>query len=93
MASFDTGIFEYIHARAIVEVNFPVNKNGTAEVNCNQCSFYRDGSHRCSLTGKVSAYPGKYVGDACPLMTDTEFLETVKILLNSEKETENDSEV
>lgn len=93
MATFESGVTSYQRGRAVVEVYFPVDKNGNAFANCSQCFFYRDGSHRCSLNGEICAFPNKYVGDACPLMTDTEFLNWIKTIYDVEKETNNDSEV
>lgn len=94
MANFESGVASYQRGRAVVEVWFPVDKNGRADVSCSQCFFYRDGSHRCSLNGEVSAYPTKYVGDACPLMADTEFIDWLETIIEVEKENKkNDSEV
>lgn len=94
MANFESGVTSYIRGRAVVEVFFPVDKNNKSDISCNQCFFYRDGSHRCSLTGEVSAYPTKYVGDTCPLLTDTEFLCEIESIVKNEKEIlENDQEV
>lgn len=67
MANFDSGVASYIHAQAVVDVYFPVDSKGSAAINCRQCLFYRDSSHRCGLNYEVSAYPEKYVGDKCPL--------------------------
>lgn len=67
MSSFDSGVKSYVHGRATVDVFFPVDFKGNADINCNQCFLYREASRRCGLTGRISQYPAKYVGDSCPL--------------------------
>ena len=64
---FDSGVKSYIIGRATVEVSFPVDFRGNADVSCNQCFFFREASKRCALTGQISEYPAKYVGSHCPL--------------------------
>ena len=65
--SFESGVASYVHGQAKVDVYFPVDSRGNADVSCQQCYFYRDSSRRCGLTGQVSQYPTKYVGASCPL--------------------------
>lgn len=72
MSRFDSGVKSYIHGRATVDVYFPVDSKGNADINCTQCFFYREASRRCGLTGQISAYPTKYVGDSCPLEMEEE---------------------
>lgn len=72
MSRFDSGIVSYVHGRATVDVYFPVDSKGNADINCTQCFFYREASRRCGLTGQISAYPTKYVGDSCPLEMEEE---------------------
>lgn len=67
MSYFDSGVSSYIRAKATVTVNFPVDLRGNADINCTQCFFFREASRRCGLTGQISQYPAKYVGDSCPL--------------------------
>ena len=67
MASFESGVSGYVAAKATVTVTFPIDFRGNASVCCAQCFFFRDASSRCSLTGKISEYPNKYVGSYCPL--------------------------
>lgn len=64
---FDSGISRYIKAQTTVTVYFPVDSKGVAYINCSQCEYYRMNAHRCGLTGKVSAFPEKFVGGGCPL--------------------------
>lgn len=67
MACFETGVVSYIHAQAVVDVFFPVDHKGNADICCAQCYFFRESSKRCGLNWEVCAYPNKYVGDGCPL--------------------------
>ena len=73
MANFDTGVAGYIKTRAVVEVGFPVDKRGSADISCKMCPFYIVSTHRCGLTHQIVNYPDKYVGDCCPLeLTESE---------------------
>ena len=65
--AFESGVSSYIHAQATVNVYFPVDNKGNADINCTQCFFFREASRRCGLTGEISQYPTKYVGSSCPL--------------------------
>ena len=67
MAFFDDGVADYIHAQATVDVFFPVDRKGVADVSCNQCYFFRKNYSTCGLNGEVCQYPNKYVGGSCPL--------------------------
>ena len=67
MANFDSGVSSYIKAIATVEVGFPVDRKGVADVSCSQCDYFRRQSQSCALNGKICAYPTKYVGAWCPL--------------------------
>lgn len=67
MANFDNGIATYIHAQATVDVWFPVDRKGNADISCSQCYYYRRSYQTCGLNGEVCAYPDKYVGGCCPL--------------------------
>jgi hypothetical protein len=67
MGNFDSGVSSYIKAQATVEVYFPVDKKGTADISCSQCDYFRRQSQSCALNGKICAYPTKYVGAWCPL--------------------------
>lgn len=68
MANFDSGVARYIIGRYTVEVGFPVDFNGRADISCNQCQFFRRSYRTCGLNGTVCAYPDKFVGDQCPLI-------------------------
>lgn len=73
MANFESGVASYIHAHAVVEVFFPVDNKGNADICCAQCFYYREASKRCGLNFEVCEYPNKYVGSSCPLVrTDEE---------------------
>ena len=65
--SFESGVSSYVIGTAVVEVSFPVDRKGNADVSYSQCFFYREASRRCGLTGQISEYPNKYVGSHCPL--------------------------
>lgn len=65
--AFESGVSAYVHAQATVDVYFPVDNRGNADINCTQCFFFREASRRCGLTGEISQYPNKYVGSNCPL--------------------------
>ena len=67
MANFETGISSYVHAQAIVDIYFPVDHKGNADISCSQCDMYRESARRCGITHTVCAYPTKYVGTDCPL--------------------------
>lgn len=67
MANFDSGVASYIHAQAKVDVFFPVDARGNADISCNQCYYFRRSYKTCGLNGEVCQYPEKYVGASCPL--------------------------
>lgn len=67
MANFDTGVKEYIKAYAVVEVSFPVDWKGNAEIACKHCNFFVRATQRCGLTQQVVNFPDRYVGESCPL--------------------------
>lgn len=72
MANFDSGVARYIKARAVVEVNFPVDWKGNADIACKHCPFYVRATQRCGLNQSIVNYPEKYVGEDCPLQEVTE---------------------
>lgn len=67
MANFDSGVARYIKARAVVEVGFPVDWKGSADISCKQCPYYVRATQRCALNQVVVNYPERYVGSECPL--------------------------
>lgn len=67
MANFDSGVASYVHGQAVVDVYFPVDYRGNADISCEQCFFFRRSYRTCGLNGEVCAYPAKYVGPSCPL--------------------------
>ena len=67
MPDFESGVVSYIHATATVDVYFPVDAKGNADVSCYQCNYFRRQSSTCGLNDKPCAYPSKYVGEWCPL--------------------------
>lgn len=67
LSRFDSGVYGYIHGRAVIDVYFPVDKHGVADISCRQCPYRNVSSNRCALNGAVLANPEKFVGDDCPL--------------------------
>lgn len=65
--NFENGISAYIHAQAVVDVYFPVDLKGNADISCRQCKFFRWSSHSCALNNEVTQYPERYIGGSCPL--------------------------
>lgn len=72
MACFDSGVKRYIKARAVVEVNFPVDWKDNAEIACKHCQFYIRSTQRCALNQEIVNYPERFVGEFCPLEKVTE---------------------
>lgn len=67
MARFDSGVSSYVKAYAVVQVNFPVDNKGFADICCKRCPFLSSNERMCQLNKEPVAYPNKYVGDRCPL--------------------------
>ena len=67
MANFESGIAGYVKAYAVVNVNFPVDDKGRAEIACKHCPFLSSNERMCQLNKQPVAYPSKFVGDFCPL--------------------------
>ena len=67
MANFESGVASYIKGQATVEVFFPVDQKGNAEICCRHCKFLSSNDRMCQLNKEPVAYPHKYVGDHCPL--------------------------
>ena len=67
MANFDNGVARYVMARAVVEVGFPVDFKGNAEIACKHCPFFVRSTQRCGLNQEIVNFPDRYVGVNCPL--------------------------
>lgn len=67
MANFDSGVARYIIGRCTIEVGFPVDYNGRADISCKQCPYFRKTYSVCGLNGAVVAFGQSFVGDSCPL--------------------------
>lgn len=67
MANFESGVASYIKGQATVEVFFPVDQKGNAEICCRHCPYLSSNDRMCQLNKMPVAYPHKYVGDNCPL--------------------------
>lgn len=63
----DHGVIEYIRGTATVETWFPIDRNGSVDLNCEKCNFYSNRDLRCWLTQERPPYPNRYRGRECPL--------------------------
>ena len=72
MVGFESGVASYVKAYAIVEVNFPVNDKGFADISCMRCPYLSSNERMCQLNKEPVAYPYKFVGDKCPLIQKEE---------------------
>ena len=68
MPNFESGVSKYIYARATVEVTFPVDDKGRADIKCFQCKYFSRQNGICQLTKQISEFPQQYVGSHCPLI-------------------------
>ena len=55
MHDFESGVASYIHGQATVDVFFPVDKRGDADVCCYQCYYFRRNYQTCGLNGEIVA--------------------------------------
>lgn len=69
MAKFESGISSYVKSYAVVEVYFPVDDKGRADISCKRCPFLTTTNiqAKCQLNKRVVEYPDKFVGSNCPL--------------------------
>lgn len=67
MASFDSGVQDYIVAEATIRTAFPIDKKGQPHIACKYCDAYNTVTKRCILTQEVVPFPDNYVGHQCPL--------------------------
>lgn len=65
---FDSGVDSYIIGRCVVEVAFPVDRRGRAEIACKHCNFFVRATQRCGLNQQIVNYPDSFVGTQCPLI-------------------------
>ena len=80
MANFESGVASYINGYAVVEVNFPVDLKGNAEICCRHCQFLSANEKTCQLNKAPVAFPNRFVGDFCPLALVEDYnCETCKI--------------
>ena len=80
MPDFESGVASYVHGQATVDVFFPVDHRGNADICCYQCWYFRRNNQTCGLNGEMCQYPSKYVGSNCPLK-----------LIEKQEETNNES--
>lgn len=67
MARFESGVFGYVKAYAVVQVNFPIDSKGNSDISCARCPYLSSNERMCQLNKEPVAHPNKYVGDRCPL--------------------------
>ena len=67
MAEFSRGVKEYIRARAMVEVTFPVDFKGNVDISCYQCKYYRRNYRSCGLNGEFASTQTNTSGADAPL--------------------------
>ena len=67
MANFESGVKGFVKAYAVVQIGFPIDWHGKAEIACKHCNFFIRATQRCALNQEVVNFPEKYVGANCPL--------------------------
>lgn len=67
MPNFESGVPHLYHTQATVDVFFPMDAKGNADVRCCYCKFFRTASSSCALNNEMCFEPRKYVGEWCPL--------------------------
>ena len=67
MADFSSGVKSYIKGRCTIEVGFPVDWKGKADVCCGQCPYFTRAYKTCQLNKQLVHYPESHIGGACPL--------------------------
>ena len=67
MANFESGVKGFVKAYAVVQVGFPIDWRGNAEIACKHCNFFIRATQRCALNQEVVNFPERYVGSQCPL--------------------------
>ncbi len=66
-ARFESGVYGYVRTYAVINVNFPIDKKGEADISCRQCPYYRTQSRTCGLTESLVPWGEKFVAPDCPL--------------------------
>lgn len=67
LSGLKSGVSRFIKAVAVVEIGFPVDLKGRADIACKHCNFFVRATQRCGLTQQVVNFPDKYIGECCPL--------------------------
>ena len=67
---FESGVYGYVQGNAEVNVYFPIDTHGNADICCRQCPYLSANERSCQLNKEPVAYPSRYVGDKCPLRGD-----------------------
>jgi hypothetical protein len=67
MADFSSGVKGYIKGHCTIEVGFPVDWKGKADVSCNQCPYFTRAYKTCQLNKQLVNFPDTHIGAHCPL--------------------------
>lgn len=79
MPNFESGCSGFVKAYAVIQVSFPIDWRGKAEIACKHCNYFIRATQRCALNQEVVNFPEHFVGNCCPL----------KIIEENEGEKEN----
>ncbi len=72
MPNFESGVKGYTLGVALVETHFPIDYKDMQHECCEECFYYREASKTCGLNHRPVLFPGKYVGEECPMHKITE---------------------
>lgn len=86
MANFESGVAAYVHAQAVIDVFFPIDAKGNADISCRQCYYFQESANRCRLNWEVCAYPNRFVGASCPLYQ----VDENGVIIENKKENDHD---
>lgn len=75
MADLSSGVKAYLIGGCNVQVHFPIDWKGNADVSCYQCPLFSRNNGICQITKEISEYPTKHRGSKCPLTFDGEIKE------------------
>ena len=51
MANFESGVKGFVKAYAVVQIGFPIDWRGNAEIACKHCNFFIRATQRCAQSG------------------------------------------
>lgn len=67
MPNFESGCSGFVKAYAVIQVSFPIDWHGKAEIACKHCNYFIRATQRCALNQEVVNFPEHFVGNCCPL--------------------------